>query len=156
MAHEFPKSDPNRDITIGAQDPIEAREAFETYHDLIAAAKQNFNRSLLIGTYKPRIPQHWRQTNQFFLLLYVPMNAVNNSHHLVHKYLWIDLHGRANKDSITQLGYNIKKVHLIDDNFNIDESSIGSLAKENPGEDLIRGRNRQMSSLLYSVQVRKY
>ena len=55
--------------------------------------------------------------------------------------LLIDLHGRGKKDSITQIGYNIKKSELITDTFVPTESSIGKLAMEKPDVDLIKGQN---------------
>lgn len=53
--------------------------------------------------------------------------------------LLIDLHGRSKKDSITQLGYNIKKKQLLDNDFKKTELSIGTLAKENPEIDFLTG-----------------
>ena len=53
--------------------------------------------------------------------------------------LLIDLHGRGMNDSITQIGYGINKMDLINNNYNAKESSIRTLAKENPEKDLIQG-----------------
>lgn len=58
----------------------------------------------------------------------------------VKRGLLIDLHGRAKKDSITQIGYNIPSFMLIKGNFKVTESSIGTLAKEVPEINLINGK----------------
>ena len=42
-------------------------------------------------------------------------------------------------DGITQIGYGINKDDLLNNNYNINKSSIRSLAKEKPNEDLISG-----------------
>ena len=54
--------------------------------------------------------------------------------------LLIDLHGRNKSDGLTQIGYNIKKADLIEENFEVYESSIGTLAMENSGIDYIGGK----------------
>jgi len=53
--------------------------------------------------------------------------------------LLIDLHGRGMDDGVTQIGYGINKMDLINNNYNVNQSSIQTLAKGSPGEDLITG-----------------
>jgi len=53
--------------------------------------------------------------------------------------LLIDLHGRGMDDGITQIGYGINKMDLINNNYNVNQSSIRTLAKGSPGHDLITG-----------------
>ena len=44
------------------------------------------------------------------------------------------MHGRNKSDGLTQIGYNIKKDDLIQETYEVNESSIGTLAMENVGK----------------------
>ena len=54
--------------------------------------------------------------------------------------LLIDLHGNSKDNGVTELGYCLPKMSLISNDFDIKQSSIGTLAQENPHLDLITGR----------------
>ena len=94
-----PKLDPNREITIGAQQHFTAIQAFKRYHGIIENTKATFKRGLLI-----------------------------------------DLHGNSKDNGVTEIGYCLPKMNLISNDFDIKQSSIGTLAMENPHLDLITGR----------------
>eukprot|EP00093_Oithona_nana_P009606 09606.XXX_249145_251935_1 [CDS] Oithona nana genome sequencing. len=94
-----PKLDPNREITIGAQEHFTAIQAFKRYHGIIENTKATFKRGLLI-----------------------------------------DLHGNSKDNGVTEIGYCLPKMNLISNDFDIKQSSIGTLAMENPHLDLITGR----------------
>ena len=74
------------------------------------------------------------------------MEAFRQYHQCIHDTkrsfkhgLLIDLHGRGMEDGITQIGYGINKMDLINNNYNVNQSSIRTLAKGSPGHDLITG-----------------
>ena len=60
--------------------------------------------------------------------------------HNCHTSLLIDLHGRNKSDGLTQIGYNITKADLITETYQVNESSIGTLAMENSAIDYIGGK----------------
>lgn len=66
--------------------------------------------------------------------------CINETKATFKRGLLIDLHGRGSDDGITQIGYGINKMDLLNRNFNINQSSIRGLAKDRPGEDLITGK----------------
>jgi len=65
---------------------------------------------------------------------------INQAKSTFKRGLLIDLHGRNKSDGLTQIGYNITKADLITETYQVNESSIGTLAMENSAIDYIGGK----------------
>ena len=65
---------------------------------------------------------------------------INQAKSTFKRGLLIDLHGRNKSDGLTQIGYNITKADLITETYQVNESSIGTLAMENSSIDYIGGK----------------